>query len=88
MPGQILAKVGSEARTAFNAELDFFEWRVDHEHRDTVAGPFEATNRGVRQMRAHGPCPEPTELSPHARQTLLNGLTHPLGFDHNTPSKV
>jgi hypothetical protein len=30
-PEQILAAVGNEARTAFNAELDFFEWRADNE---------------------------------------------------------
>jgi hypothetical protein len=33
-PERILAKVGSEARGAFNAELDFFDWRADREHRD------------------------------------------------------
>jgi hypothetical protein len=33
-PDQILAEIGSQARTACNAELDFFEWRADHQHHD------------------------------------------------------
>jgi hypothetical protein len=31
---QILAEIGNQARAAFNAELDFAEWRADHEHHD------------------------------------------------------
>ncbi|MBO0758898.1 MAG: hypothetical protein J2P54_23880 [Bradyrhizobiaceae bacterium] len=33
-PEQILAEIGNEARTAFNAELDFFKWRAGHENDD------------------------------------------------------
>jgi hypothetical protein len=33
-PEQILSKVADEAKTAFNAELDFFEWRADHKSHD------------------------------------------------------
>jgi hypothetical protein len=29
-PEQILADIANEAKTAFNAELDFFEWRADN----------------------------------------------------------
>jgi hypothetical protein len=30
-PEQILANVANEAKIAFNAEMDFFEWRAEHE---------------------------------------------------------
>jgi hypothetical protein len=33
-PEQILAEVANEAKTAFNAELDFFEWSADQEYHD------------------------------------------------------
>jgi len=33
-PEQILTAVADEAKTAFNAELDFFEWRAEHESHD------------------------------------------------------
>jgi hypothetical protein len=31
---QILSNVANEAKAAFNAEMDFFEWRADHEGHD------------------------------------------------------
>jgi hypothetical protein len=33
-PEQILTDVAGEAKSAFSAELDFFEWRADHESHD------------------------------------------------------
>ena len=30
-PGEILALIGEQAKIAFQAELDFFDWRADNE---------------------------------------------------------
>jgi hypothetical protein len=35
-PERILARIGDKANNAFQAELDFFEWRADNE-----TAPFE-----------------------------------------------
>jgi hypothetical protein len=50
-PEQILANVADEAKAAFKAELDFFEWRADHEHHDF----YEYMKRHLEWIEASEP---------------------------------